>query len=66
MLALYSKDFGCESEIRANMQAISSSYALPIAEVYPFSGSRGDTAGGGKDVLSDGQIQPKTSAVNLK
>ncbi|MDQ3747953.1 MAG: PKD domain-containing protein [Acidobacteriota bacterium] len=63
LLALYSKDFGCESEIRTQMQSLSASYSLPIAEVYPFQGTRGDSVAGGKEVLSDGQIEPVMSVI---
>ncbi len=46
------------------MDAISAAYAVQLPEVYPFNGSRGDTVGGGKDVLSDGQLEPVTSVIS--
>lgn len=63
-LSLYSKDFGCEESVREQMNKLSKAYATPLAEVYPFNGSRGDTVGGGKDVLSDGQLEPVTSVIS--
>lgn len=63
-LSLYSKDFGCEPDVRAQMLKLSTYYGIPIAEVYPFSGSRGDTTAGGKNVLSDGQLEPVTSIIS--
>ncbi|HEY0428983.1 MAG TPA: hypothetical protein VGC76_14475 [Pyrinomonadaceae bacterium] len=57
MMALYDRGW-CEREIRNMFQSIAYAYQLPIANVFPFLGSKTDNAAYSKKVLSDGQNEP--------
>lgn len=57
LLALYDRGF-CEEEIRLMHESIGYSYQLPIEDVFPYRGSKTDTFGYNKKVLSDGQDEP--------
>ncbi len=59
LAALYEKDL-LEPEVRANMRSIAFSYQIPLAESFPFTGSKGDTRTPEKKIISDGQDEPNT------
>jgi hypothetical protein len=57
MVALYDRDF-CEGEIRNQVRSIAHSYQIPIAETFPFQGSKGDPYVLNPYILTDGQRNP--------
>ncbi|HXG84095.1 MAG TPA: fibronectin type III domain-containing protein, partial [Pyrinomonadaceae bacterium] len=57
-MALYSGGFDCEREIRQQTESIAISYRIPIENVYPYQGTKGDSKKLSKIVLSDGQSVP--------
>jgi hypothetical protein len=57
MMALYDRSW-CEQEIRQMFRSIGASYGMSIENVFPYQGSKSDTYGIEKVVLSDGQPEP--------